>query len=161
MATTATTTFRVEAIPVETLELIRATGRDEAGNVPRERVDVDGGSPLRCCLRDALPGERMLLIAYTPPGVAGPYSERGPVFIHAEPCAGYPDVHRYPHELGRRRQIVRGYDLDGNMATATIVADGGAAEQELNTILARPEIRVAHVRNVAAGCYNFAVWPTS
>ena len=161
MTTTETSTFRVEAIPADTLDLIRTTGRDEAGNVPRERIDEEGGSPLRCCLRDAEPGERMLLIAYTPPGIAGPYAERGPVFIHAEPCAGYPDVHSYPQGLGHRRQIVRGYDHDGNMATATIVADGGEAERELNTILSRPEIRVAHVRNVAAGCYNFAVWPTT
>ncbi|HEX4726071.1 MAG TPA: DUF1203 domain-containing protein [Pseudonocardiaceae bacterium] len=161
MTMTMTITFRVEAIPATTLDRIRATGRDEAGNAPLARIDEDGGSPLRCCLRDAEPGERMLLIAYTPPGVAGPYAERGPVFVHAEPCAGYPAAHSYPMALGHRTQIVRGYDHDGNMATATIVADGDAAERELNTILSRPEIRVAHVRNVAAGCYNFAVWPTS
>lgn len=154
------TTFHVEAIPAETLATIRTTGRDEAGNPPKEVIDHEGGSPLRCCLRNARPGERMLLISYTPPGVAGPYAERGPVFVHADPCDGYPEPGTYPHALGRRNQIVRGYDHDGNMATATIVADGYAAERELDTILARPEIRVAHVRNVAAGCYNFAVWPT-
>ena len=154
------TTFHVAAIPPETLATVRATGRDEAGNAPRELIDHEGGSPLRCCLRDTRPGERMLLISYTPPGVTGPYAERGPVFVHAEPCEGYPDAAAYPHALGRRKQIVRGYDQDGTMATATIVADGHEAEQELKTILARPEIRVAHVRNVAAGCYNFAVWPT-
>jgi hypothetical protein len=125
------TTFRIEAIPADTVARIHATGRDEAGNVPQERIDAEGGSPLRCCLRDAEPGD------------------------------GYPDVHDYPHAIGHRKQIVRGYDQDGNMATATIVADGHEAEQELNTILARPDIHVAHVRNVAAGCYNFAVWPTA
>ena len=154
------TTFQIEAIPADTLARIRATGQDEAGNVPRERIDDEGGSPLRCCLRDARPGEHLLLISYTPPGVTGPYAERGPVFVHAEPCPGYPDTHAYPHALGHRKQIVRGYDQDGNMATATVVADGREAEQELTTILARPDIRVAHVRNVAAGCYNFAAWPT-
>jgi len=126
---------------------------------PRARVDDEGGSPLRCCLRDTTPGERMLLIAYTPPGVTGPYAERGPVFVHAAPCPGYPDVDRYPAALGHRRQIVRGYDRAGNMATATLVADGTEAEQELVAVLGRPDIQVAHVRNVAAGCYNFAVWP--
>ena len=154
-------TFRVEAIPQATLDTIRATGRDEAGNAVRERVSEEGGSPLRCCLRSAEPGERMLLVTYTPPGVEGPYAERGPVFIHAEPCPGYADVHAYPTGIGPRQQIVRGYDHDGNMATATVVADGHAAEQELRVVLARPDIRVAHVRNVAPGCYNFAAWPTS
>jgi hypothetical protein len=131
-----TTTFRVEAIPAATLSRIRSTGRDEAGNELRARVDDEGGSPLRCCLRDTAPGERVLLIAYTPPGVTGPYAERGPIFVHAAPCPGYPDVDHYPAALGHRRQIVRGYDRAGTM-----------------------DIQVAHVRNVAAGCYNFAVWP--
>ncbi|HEX4701984.1 MAG TPA: DUF1203 domain-containing protein [Pseudonocardiaceae bacterium] len=157
--TTTTSTFRVEPIPASTLDRIRSTGRDEAGNEPRERVDIEGGSPLRCCLRDANPGERMLLIAHTPPGVTGPYAERGPVFVHAEPCDGYADTDSYPAGLTHRRQIVRGYDHNGNMATATVVEDGLAAERELVELFARPDIRVAHVRNVAAGCYNFAVWP--
>ena len=61
---------------------------DEAGNQLTVQVDTEGGSPLRCCLQESDPGERMLLIAYTPPGTRGAYSERGPVFIHAEPCAG-------------------------------------------------------------------------
>jgi hypothetical protein len=154
-----TTTYRVEAIPPAVLSRIRSTGRDEAGNQLLARVDEDGGSPLRCCLRETSPGERVQLIAYTPPGITGPYAERGPVFVHASPCAGYADVHRYPTGLSHRRQIVRGYDHAGNMATAAVVADGPAAERELVSVLERPDIRVAHVRNVAAGCYNFAVWP--
>jgi hypothetical protein len=84
--------FRVEPIPADVLDQIRSTGRDEAGNVTSVRVDTDGGSPLRCCLRDTEPGERMILFAYTPPGVTGPYAERGPVFAHAEPCPGYLDT---------------------------------------------------------------------
>ncbi len=152
-------TFRIEAIPPATLSQIRSAGLDEAGNPLRVRVDDEGGSPLRCCLRDTSPGELVFLISYTPPGVAGPYAERGPVFVHASSCPGYSDVHRYPAELGHRRQIVRGYDHSGDMATAVVVDDGLSAEQELISVLGRPDIRVAHVRNVAAGCYNFAVWP--
>jgi hypothetical protein len=152
-------TFRIEAIPPTTLSRIRSAERDEAGNPLQVRVDDEGGSPLRCCLRDTLPGESIFLIAYTPPGVAGPYAERGPVFVHTSACPGYSDVHHYPAGLAHRRQIIRGYDHAGNMATATLVADGAEAEQELVAVLGRPDIEVAHVRNVAAGCYNFAVWP--
>jgi hypothetical protein len=151
--------FRVEAIPAAALDMFRGTRRDEGDNVVLERVDDEGGSPLRCCLTEATPGERLLLLAYTPPGVTGPYAERGPVFVHAARCAGYPDVYTYPVGLAHRAQIVRTYDHAGNMATATVVPDGVAAEAELTKVLARPDIRVAHVRNIAAGCYNFAVWP--
>ena len=69
---------------------------DEAGNRLTVQADADGGSPLRCCLRETVPGERVLLIAYTPPGTRGAYAERGPVFIHAEPCDGYLTPDQYP-----------------------------------------------------------------
>ena len=52
------TAFRIAALPVDELERIRANGVDDFGN-PLEPVDVTGpGTPLRCCLRDAEPGER-------------------------------------------------------------------------------------------------------
>jgi hypothetical protein len=75
-----------EAIPQATLQDIRAAGVDEAGNQLTVQTDTEGGSPLRCCLRESAPGEQVLLIAYTPPGTRGAYAERGPVFIHARPC---------------------------------------------------------------------------
>src|SRR3954468_7748457 len=37
----------------------------------RIRVDPEGGAPLRCCLRDSRPGERIALIAVTPAGPRG------------------------------------------------------------------------------------------
>jgi len=41
------------------------------------------------------------LIAYTPPGTAGAYAERGPVFVHAERCDGYPTPNQYPPGLAQ------------------------------------------------------------
>jgi hypothetical protein len=75
-----------EAIPAGVLAQIRAAGVDEAGNRVAVQVDDHGGSPLRCCLRETVPGERVLLIAYAPPGTKGAYAERGPVFVHPEAC---------------------------------------------------------------------------
>ncbi len=96
-----------QAIMAQKLDAIRAAGRDEAGNPLEVRVLEDGGAPLRCCLREARAGERVMLIAYTPPGTAGAYAERGPVFIHAERCAGYPTPAQYPPGLAHRQQVVR------------------------------------------------------
>ena len=42
-----------QAIPVAELDVIRAAGRDEAGNPLEVQVHRDGGAPLRCCLREA------------------------------------------------------------------------------------------------------------
>lgn len=49
----STRTFRVEAIPADVLSRIRGRGVDDLGNKVTETIDEVGGSPLRCCLRDA------------------------------------------------------------------------------------------------------------
>lgn len=146
-----------EPIPAATLHQIRAAGVDEAGNRLTVRTDAEGGSPLRCCLRETTPGERVLLIAYTPPGTRGAYAERGPVFIHAEPCGGYLTPDQYPPALRHRRQVVRAYDHRGRIADGVLVNDGQQAMTVIQGLLARPDVTVVHLRNVGYGCYNFAV----
>ena len=102
-----TTEFLYQAIPADELDAIRTAGQDEAANPLAVQVTREGGNPLRCCLRETGPGERVLLIAYTPPGTAGAYAERGPIFIHADRCEGYLTPGEYPPGLAHRQQVVR------------------------------------------------------
>jgi len=146
-----------EPIPAAELQQIRAAGVDEAGNRLAVQAGTVGCSPLRCCLREAWPGERLLLIAYTPPGTRGAYAERGPVFIHAEPCPGYLTPGLYPPGLSHRQQVVRAYDQQGRIADGIRVSDGAHATAVIRQLLARPDIAMVHLRNVGYGCYNFAV----
>ena len=149
--------FRFEPIRPATLDGIRAAGVDEAGNRLTVQTDTDGGSPLRCCLRETVPGERVLLIAYTPPGGRGGYAERGPVFIHAEPCEGYRTPDRYPPALSHYLQVVRAYDRAGRIAGGVLVEGSEQAMPVIRELLARPEVTLVQLRNVGYGCYNFAV----
>lgn len=146
-----------DPIPPAELQQIRAAGADEAGNRLSVQTDTAGGSPLRCCLRESDPGERVLLIAYTPPGTHGAYAERGPVFIHAEPCSGYLTPGRYPPALSHRQQVVRAYDRDGQIADGVLVNDSEHAMTIIRQMLARSDVALVHLRNVGYGCYNFAV----
>ena len=150
-------TLVFEPIPAATLHQIRAAGADEAGNRLSAHIDAEGGSPLRCCLRQSAPGEPVLLIAYTPPGTSGAYAERGPVFIHAQPCPGYLSPGRYPPALSHRPQVVRAYDHQGHIADGVLAADGQQALAVIRDLLARPGVALVHLRNVGYGCYNFAV----
>lgn len=149
--------FVFEPIPPSRLQEVRTTGADEAGNRLTVQADTDGGSPLRCCLRETVPGERVLLIAYTPPGTCGAYAERGPVFIHAEDCGGYLTQDRYPPALSHRQQVVRAYDWDGRIAAGVLVHDGEHAMAVAGELLAGPDVALVHLRNVGYGCYNFAI----
>ena len=146
-----------EAIPLAVLERIRAAEVDEAGNRLSVRVVTDSGSPLRCCLRETTAGDRVLLIAYTPPGPRGAYAERGPVFIHAEPCPGYGTPGQYPPALRHRQQVVRAYDRDGQIADGVLARDGHHAMTIIDDLLAQPGVIFAQLRNVGYGCYNFTV----
>jgi Protein of unknown function (DUF1203) len=146
-----------EPIPPAELQQIRTAGVDEAGNRLSVQRTTAGGSPLRCCLRETAPGERVLLIAYTPPGTRGAYAERGPVFIHAEPCRGYLTPDRYPPALSHRQQVVRAYGRDGRIADGVLADDGEHAMAVIGELLGRPDVALVHLRNVGYGCYNFAV----
>ena len=156
---TGTSTLVFEPIPAAELDRIRAAGHDEAGNPLAAEVDAAGGSPLRCCLRETRPGECVLPIAYTPPGTAGPYAERGPVFIHANRCDGYRTPDQYPPELTHRQQVARAYDRDGRIANGVLVSDGRQAEAVIRELLSQPHIAFVQLRNVGYGCYNFSVRP--
>lgn len=150
-------TLVFEPIPPALLEELRSTGVDEAGNTLAAEIDAEGGSPLRCCLRETRPGERVLLVAYTPPGGQGGYAERGPVFIHAERCDGYLTPDRYPPALAHRQQIVRAYNQRGRIADGVLAADGDHATAIIRELLARPGISLVQLRNVGFGCFNCAV----
>lgn len=149
--------FAIDAIPAERLEQIRRAGIDDAGDpfTPFVNPDPDG-APLRCCLRDARTGERLVLIAYRPADTAGAYREIGPVFVHADPCEGYPERNAYPEGFRPRDQVFRAYSHDGRIHDAVLIR-GAEAETAIEKLLDDPDIATLHSRNVLHGCYMFAI----
>src|SRR6202022_831176 len=71
------TGFRIQAITPAALRVLRQPAREGFGNAMTVSVTEEPGAPLRCCLRDAIAGERIALIAYRPFTVDGPYAEVG------------------------------------------------------------------------------------
>ena len=124
--------------------------------VQRILLDPDGGAPLRCCLRESRAGERITLGSVTPPGPAGAYAESGPVFVHADGCAG-PDSTGYPTEFRSRSQVFRAYSADGVIVGGEIVEPGTGQEAVAERLLADPAVAFLHSRNVIHGCYMFAI----
>ena len=108
---TTAVAFAIRALPIGVLDAVRSGGPDASGT-PAVLVEASGGEPLRCCLRDAVAGEPLLLFGYRPPTADGPYVELGPVFAHAEPCPAY-DGRGYPRQWLGRPQVLRAYDDRG------------------------------------------------
>jgi|tagenome__1003787_1003787.scaffolds.fasta_scaffold20962321_5 hypothetical protein len=122
----------------------------------RIRVDDEGGAPLRCCLRDSRPGERIALIAVTPAGPRGAYRETGPVFVHADPCPG-PDSVGYPEDFRRRDQVFRAYDWTGSIVGGAVVPAGRGQEDAARELLRDPSVAFLQARNVVFGCYMLTI----
>jgi len=131
-----------------------------AAHATRTWLDEESGAPLRCCLRDSRPGERVALVAATPPGPEGAYRETGPVFLHADGCADPTDA-GYPHDWRRRTQVFRAYDRSGAIVGGEVVRPGSGQEEAAARLLADPDVAFLQTRNVVFGCYMLTIrrWP--
>jgi hypothetical protein len=119
-------------------------------------VPAAGGEPLRCCLRNARPGESLILFNYEPPMPLSPYREKGAVFAHAAPCDLVADLETYPPDWRGRPQVLRAYDRRGWIHSAS-VHDGSSPEAAISAVLADREVVEIHSRNVAYGCFMFSL----
>jgi hypothetical protein len=165
--TDSRTGFDVLAIPADVVrELLDA---DDAGRPPLLMTDDEGGAPLRCCLRPVRAGERVALVSYAPlrrwarqtGAEPGPYDEIGPVFIHAEPCAG-PAGTGYPDWLAGGHRVLRAYSADGRILGGRLIeanpeCNPVAAEAALAGMFADPRVAVVHGRALEFGCFTFEV----
>ena len=153
--TGATSSFEISALPDEVLGRARSE-RTGASGTPVVDVTAAGGEPLRCCLRNAAPGEALVLFGYEPPLPPSPYREVGAVFAHAARCAGPLEPGGYPPEWRGRPQVLRAYDRRGWICDAR-VHDGDDPEAVIAQMLENEAVLQIHSRNIAYGCYMFLV----
>jgi hypothetical protein len=118
-------------------------------------ADSPGAYPCRHCLRWAQPGDRMILFPFAsvPPG--RPYSETGPIFVHADPCDRYSATEEYPADF-REGRVVRAYNAQHDMIAAE-VPNGAGPEAVIERFLQKPETAFIHVRSVSRGCYTMGI----
>jgi hypothetical protein len=91
--------------------------------------------------------------AAIPPG--HPYSETGPIFVHAEPCERYPATDQDPEEF-RKNRVVRAYNSRQDMIDAE-VANGSEPEAVVEKFLQNQEVAFLHIRSVSRGCYTMQI----
>lgn len=144
--------FNIVALPSEVAERWRLAAVDEYGNALDPIVaDKPAAFPCRHCLRDAEPGEAMLLASHSPFALPGPYREVGPVFVHAASCPRWRGD-AIPPQLRRRLLALRGYDR-GQRIVDAVVVEGAAMDEELARILGRDDVDFVHVRFARTGCF--------
>lgn len=79
--------MKFSGLPKDVYEALRQGGEDAFGAPPELAVSDGGGTPCRHCLRQIPKGSPYLICAHKPFETTQPYSEIGPIFVCAEPCA--------------------------------------------------------------------------
>jgi len=139
------------------LDHILDAGIDPGGNPVEPFTDDDGDWPMRCCLTDSRPGERIAIIAWSPMPWAGAYAETGPIVVHVDHCTRPGTMHRLPVELDIRAMVLRPYGHDRRIAYHRVrhVPGGRSLSDEVAELLGHDDIAFVHGRNVTGGCYAF------
>jgi uncharacterized protein DUF1203 len=116
-------------------------------------VDEACSYPCRRCLRDAEPGEQVVLLSYDPfdDDAATAYRQPGPIFVHEKPCTHEPSD-ELPDQLTRRLLSVRSFAPDHAMSGGVVI-QGVDLRETVERLLADESVAYLHVHNAGPGCF--------
>ena len=123
-----------------------------AHGAKRYRVDGTPGYPDRIEMRDAEPGESLLLLNYTHQPAASPYRSSHAIFVREGATRAYDEVGVVPRVLRTRPLSLRAFDDSGMMVDADLI-DGERAEQLIEKLFADPRAAYIHAHYARRGCY--------
>lgn len=118
----------------------------------RYRVDQPVGFPDRVELRDAAPGETVLLINYTHQPADTPYRASHAIFVREGALASRETHDEVPDVLTRRTLSLRAFDAR-HMIVAAELASGAGIAPAIVALLAEPAVAYIHAHYAKPGCY--------
>ena len=146
--------FRIEGLAVAPFAPLFGLDERElaARGVVRRIADARPGFPCRVSLRDADPGEAVLLLNYEHLPVPGPYRSRHAIYLREHAVEFVPERNEIPEVLRLRLLAVRAFDRAGLMLDAD-VADGAEVGPVIGRMLGNPQVDYLHLHNAKPGCY--------
>jgi hypothetical protein len=150
-----TSNFRIVPLATEIAQAARHAAARGASDHAVITAVSPRGYPCRHCLRWAQPGERVILFPYPAIPHGHPYSETGPIFVHAEACERYNATDEFPADF-RNGRVFRAYNASYDMIDAEVV-NGSEPEAVIEKLLENPETAFVHARSVTRGCYTFGI----
>jgi hypothetical protein len=121
-------------------------------NARRYIADDKPGFPDRVEIRDAEPGESVLLVNYEHQPAETPYRSSHAVFIREGAEKIYDRIGEIPPALNGRLIALRAFDADHMIVDADI-ADGSALEPLIERLLTNPKAAYLHAHYAKRGCY--------
>lgn len=123
-----------------------------ARGIERRQVDAFPAFPDRIELRDAEPGETVLLLNFEHQAAATPYRSAHAIFVCEGATTAFDAIDVVPDVLRRRTLSLRAFDAAHRMVDADLV-EGAAAETLIERLLGDARVAYLHAHYARRGCY--------
>jgi hypothetical protein len=121
--------------------------------VRRIVADACPGYPDRIEMRDALIGEKLLLLNHVCQPADTPYRASHAIFIREGALDNYDRVGEIPDAMRIRLLSLRAYDAAGMMLDADVV-EGRECGALIRRLFDNPGVAYIHAHNAKRGCYS-------
>lgn len=147
-------TFRIKGLsPDPFRHLFGLTDEDLARHGAQRMVaDKSPGFPDRIELRDAAPGESLLLLNFTHQPADNPYRASHAIFVREGAQTAYDEIDEVPAVFRSRIISLRAFDAADMMVNAEVI-DGNNLEDGITRLFATPEVTYLHAHYATRGCY--------
>ncbi|HEY3818047.1 MAG TPA: DUF1203 domain-containing protein [Polyangiaceae bacterium] len=146
--------FQLRALPSDPFAPLFALSDDalaERGAV-RRVADRPRSLPCRVSLRDAEPGETVLLLNYEHQPARSPFRSTYAIYVRRNATQARLAPGEVPEILRSRLLSVRAFDAAGMLLDADVV-DGREVEALIARLLGKPEAEYLHVHFARPGCF--------
>jgi hypothetical protein len=146
--------FRITGLSPEPFDHLFGLPDDKLAEhgVKRYVADEVPGYPCRIEMRDAEPGETVLLLNHVCQPAETPYRASHAIFIREGATDKYYHVDQVPGVMRVRLLSLRAYDTEGMMLDADVV-EGDKIEPLISKMFADLDVSYIHAHNAKRGCY--------
>lgn len=122
-------------------------------NAKRYVADEKPGFPCRVEMRDAEPGETLILLNHVSQPAPTPYRASHAIFVREGAAKAFDELNTVPEVMRRRLLSLRAFDATGMMLDAD-VAEGRDIEPLIERLFSNPGVAYIHAHNARRGCYS-------
>ncbi|MGO9991082.1 MAG: DUF1203 domain-containing protein [Steroidobacteraceae bacterium] len=146
--------FRIQGLSPEPFLSLYGLSDEELATRSAKRyiANAKSGFPDRIEMRDAEPGELLILVNYVHQPAATPYRASHAVFVLEGAEKTYDTVNEIPEVLRRRLISIRAFDRNHWMIEGD-VCDGRELDTAIQRLLAKSEVGYLHAHYAKPGCY--------
>jgi len=147
--------FRISGLSPEPFRHLYGLSDEELAKhgAKRYRVDKERSFPDRIEMRDAVPGETVLLLNHVCQPADTPYRASHAIFVREGAERAYERVDEIPEVMGGRLLSLRAYDAGDMMVDADVV-EGSRAVEVIERFFANKDVAYIHAHNAKRGCYS-------